>query len=89
MWLIRDEEFNYAHFNALPDVLYDLRQDPQELHNVAAESDYREVIESYRLKLLDWRMSTEDNTRVGWTYQRRPKFGMNPFRVRSPWPPYY
>ena len=87
-WMIRDQEFNYVHFNGLPDILYDLEADPCELRNVVTDSRYREVVESYRLKLLDWRMSTEDNTRIGWTYERRPKFGMNPFRFRSVWPPY-
>ena len=88
-WMIRDREFNYVRFNGLPDILYDLQKDPQELHNVADVPQYLEVVEQYRLKLLDWRMSTEDNSRIGWTYRRRPRFGMNPFRFRSPWPPYH
>ena len=88
MWMIRDREFKYVHFNALPELLYDLQEDPQEWYNLARDSEYRGVIERYRVKLLDWRMSTEDNSRIGWTYQRRPRFGLNPFRLRSPWPPY-
>ena len=88
-WMIRDREVNYVHFNGLPDVLYDLQKDPTELRNVAGDTRYQEVVERYRLKLLDWRMSMEDDSRIGWTYERRPRFGMNPFRFRSPWPPFY
>ena len=89
MWVIRDAEFNYVHFNGLPAILYDLQKDAHEWHNVAADPAYRDVVERYRLKLLEWRMSTEDNTYCGWAYERRPHFGMNPFRIRPPWPPYY
>jgi hypothetical protein len=64
---------------------------PLFLPPVSASSGATHVrgMSSNRPKLLDWRMSTEDNTRIGWTYERRPRFGMNPFRFRSPWPPFY
>lgn len=78
-WMIRDHRFKYWHFNGMPDVLFDLEKDPQELHNIAEDPDYADVIQDYLLKLIDWRMSNEDVSRVSWTYARRPGFGKNPF----------
>jgi arylsulfatase A-like enzyme len=42
------------------DELYDLRQDPWELHNAAGDPAYRDVIHAMRLRLLDWSIETED-----------------------------
>jgi len=77
--MVRDTHFKYWHFNGMPDVLFDLSEDPQELYNVAEDAEYTEVVQTYRLKLMDWRMSNEDVSRVAWTYERRPGFGKNPF----------
>lgn len=79
-WMVRDARFKYWHFNGMPDVLFDLEKDPKELHNVAEDAAYTDVIHACRLKLMDWRMSTEDVSRVAWTYARRPGFGRNPFQ---------
>jgi arylsulfatase A-like enzyme len=78
-WMVRDTHFKYWHFNGMPDVLFDLNKDPQELYNVAEDPAYAEVIQTYRLKLMDWRMANEDVSRVSWAYNRRPGFGANPF----------
>lgn len=42
------------------DELYDLENDPWELHNLANEPEYSGVISSMRLKLADWMIDTED-----------------------------
>jgi arylsulfatase A-like enzyme len=78
-WMVRDTEFNYWHFNGVPDVLFDLKKDPKELRNVAEDPAYSEVVQRYRVKLMDWRMTNEDVSRVAWTYERRPGFSRNPF----------
>ena len=90
MYQLRDRVFNFIHFNGkgLPDILYDLEKDPNEQKNVSGEANYKEVLERYRLKMLDWRMDNEDNSRIGWVQERRPRFGANVFRIRSPWPPF-
>ena len=85
MWMIRDNDLKYVFFNALPDILYDLKNDPSEFHNLADDPKWREIVEEYRKKLMIWRMSTEDNSRIGWTHQRRPRFGRNPFRFPTAW----
>jgi arylsulfatase A-like enzyme len=75
--MIRDRRIKYWHFNGLPDVLFDLEKDPGELRNRAEDPEYRDIVQQYRLKLMDWRMSTEDPSRIAWTYaltaeRRRP-----------------
>jgi len=78
-WMVRDDRFKYWHFNGMPDVLFDLEKDPCELRNVAEDARYAGVIQDLRVRLMDWRMSNEDVSRVAWTYERRPGFGRNPF----------
>jgi arylsulfatase A-like enzyme len=82
-WMIRDHEYKFWHFNGLPDVLFDLKKDPNERRNVAEEPEYKEVRQKYLEKLIDWRMSNEDVSRVAWTYERRPGFGRNPFEGKG------
>lgn len=42
------------------DELYDLENDPWELHNLAHEPKYGAVVSDMRLKLADWMIATED-----------------------------
>lgn len=42
------------------DELYDLVNDPWELHNVATNPDHRDVVADLQLKLADWSIETED-----------------------------
>ena len=44
-------------------MLFDLEADPQELNNLAGEPAMKEVIYEYLTRLIDWRQSTEDNSR--------------------------
>lgn len=62
-WMIRDRLYKYVHFNGLPDMLFDLENDPDELVNLAEQPGVREIIYKYRTALLDWRQSSEDNSR--------------------------
>ena len=79
--MVRDDRFKYWHFNGMPDVLFDLERDPGELRNVAGDPRYADAVRDLRVRLLDWRMSNEDVSRVAWTYARRPGFGRDPFPV--------
>ncbi|MDI3323860.1 alkaline phosphatase family protein [Pontibacterium granulatum] len=54
---VRDEYFKYVHFAGLPNALYDLSKDPNELNNVAADPAYQDVLLRYSQKLLSWRVS--------------------------------
>jgi len=80
-WMVRDDRFKYWRFNGMPDVLFDLERDPGELRNVAGDPRYADAVRDLRERLMDWRMSNEDVSRVAWTYARRPGFGREPFPV--------
>ncbi|GLQ06594.1 alkaline phosphatase family protein [Sneathiella chinensis] len=57
--VLRDDRFKYVHFAALPPLLFDLVNDPDECHNLAEEPDYQAVVLLYAQRLLSWRMSHE------------------------------
>jgi arylsulfatase A-like enzyme len=58
--VIRDDHYKYVHFANLPELLFDLNSDPDELTNIAQE--HPEIVAKYAKKLLSWRMKTTDRT---------------------------
>lgn len=67
--VIRDKEFKYVHFNQLPALLFDLKNDPAELTNLANDSKYLGKTLEYAQKMLNWRMRNAEKTLTGWHYQ--------------------
>lgn len=59
MLVHRDDQFKYVHFAAMPPLLFDLQNDPDETTNLAEEPDYQAVVLDYAQKLLSWRMCNE------------------------------
>ena len=60
--VIRDNNYKYVHFTALPALLFDLKNDPDELHNLAADPAYKDIIIKYTQKMLSWRMTNDERT---------------------------
>ena len=60
--VLRDAAFKYVHFAGLPPLLFDLRDDPQELRNVAAEPAYLPTRLAYAERLLTLRARHLDQT---------------------------
>ncbi len=60
--VIRDRGWKYVHFPALPPLLFDLGEDPQEFVNRAEDPACREVMLRYAQKMLTWRMEQADRT---------------------------
>ena len=58
--VIRDEHYKYVHFADLPVLLFDLVEDPEECHNIAAQSP--ELVAKYAKMLLSWRLRSTDKT---------------------------
>ncbi len=54
--VLRDKRFKYVHFPALPPLLYDLQNDPGELHDVSHDPDYQQTRLEYAERLLSLRM---------------------------------
>ncbi|MGG7519156.1 alkaline phosphatase family protein [Allorhizobium undicola] len=62
MAVIRDHDFKYVHFPALPPLLFDLAADPGELTNVAEDPAYLAIRLRYAEKLLALRAEHLDQT---------------------------
>lgn len=60
--VLRDHDFKYVHFNRLPPLLFDLRQDPGETVNRAEDPAYAAIRLRYAEKLLSLRASHLDQT---------------------------
>lgn len=83
--MIRDEHYSYCHFNGLPDMLFDLTQDLNELHNIAEHPAHRDIIHLLKTKLIDWQLETWDPLplRVDRGWPR--KLGKGPVPAQMPY----
>ena len=57
--MIRDLNYKYISRSNTLDELYDLKNDPNELHNVISDKQYINVVTEYRYKLLKWLQHTD------------------------------
>lgn len=60
--VIRDDRYKYVHFTALPPLLYDLQEDPNELENLAQDPSHASIIAEYAQRLLSHRMLHAERT---------------------------
>ena len=63
--VIRDERYKYVHFAGLPSLLFDLVEDPDELHDLSRDSNYQAVRVEMAEKLLAWRSRYLDRRLTG------------------------
>jgi arylsulfatase A-like enzyme len=63
--VIRGERYKYVHFAGLRPLLFDLRDDPDELVDRADDPDYLAVRAKYAERLLSWRARHLDRTLTG------------------------
>ena len=69
--VLRDDRWKYVHVAApsLPDLLFDLRADPHQVHDLHADPDHAPVVAELAGRVLSWRMRHADRrltvTRVG------------------------
>jgi arylsulfatase A-like enzyme len=64
--VVQDENFKYVHFAALPPLLFDLRKDPGQFVNRAADPAYAARLAEYSARMLDWRLGFADRTLTGY-----------------------
>jgi arylsulfatase A-like enzyme len=60
--VLRGARWKYVHFAALPPLLYDLAQDPEEHRNLAGDPAHASVLLQCAQEMLSWRMRHEDRT---------------------------
>jgi len=58
--IIRGERYKYVHFPALPALFFDLKKDPDEFDNLAAEPSCQGQLMEYIGRMLTWRMEHDD-----------------------------
>lgn len=58
-YMIRDGDWKYTFWVHDTPELYNLRTDPEEMHNLAADSDRRNTVSQLQRKLFDWHRPTE------------------------------
>ena len=60
--MIRDAHYKYVHFARLPPLLFDIREDPHEMNNIAASPAAKDIVLRYAQKMLTWRLVHADRT---------------------------
>ncbi len=57
-----DEHYKYVHFANLPPLLFDMQDDPFEMHNLAEQPEHTATMLRYAQKMLSWRMQHAERT---------------------------
>jgi arylsulfatase A-like enzyme len=60
--VIRDRRWKYVHFAALPPLLFDLENDPNEMDNLAGDPAHAAIVLDYAQKMLSWRLRHAERT---------------------------
>jgi choline-sulfatase len=71
-YMVRDERYKYVHYVGYPPQLFDLKADPDELHDLAEDPQYAETLATYERKLrstvdpeeIDRRAKTDQRRRI-------------------------
>ena len=74
--MIRDKRWKYIHYNLFAPQLFDLEEDPLELHDLGRDDEHRRVRAGMHKLLVDWRRRLKP--RVGMPYDNLD--GMGPKR---------
>jgi arylsulfatase A-like enzyme len=78
--VLQDAAFKYVHFAALPPLLFDLRTDPHQFHNLADDPHHAATVRDYAQRMLSWRLRHADRTL---THYRASSRGLQD-RARKP-----
>ena len=60
--VLRDDDYKYVHFAGLAPLLFNLRNDPGELNNLAHDPAHATVMLTYAQRMLSWRMRHDEQT---------------------------
>ncbi|MCU1717387.1 alkaline phosphatase family protein [Pseudomonas sp. 5P_3.1_Bac2] len=64
MTMVRSEHWKYLHYDGLRPQLFDLINDPQELHDLGADPAYASVREQHQNYLFDWHRRLKRRTTI-------------------------
>ncbi len=60
--VVQDANYKYVHFAALPPLFFDLRADPDQFRNLAADPSHAALVRDYAQRALSWRLQHADRT---------------------------
>ena len=63
--VLRDERWKYVHFATGDALLFDLREDPDQLVNCASDPNYASAVAECAQRMLSWRMRHDERTLTG------------------------
>lgn len=63
--VVRGHDHKYVHLANGDCLLFDLRDDPEQLHDLASDPDAADLLARSRAELLTWRMRHDDRTLTG------------------------
>ncbi|MFP3903557.1 MAG: sulfatase-like hydrolase/transferase, partial [Armatimonadota bacterium] len=64
--MIRSHDFKYVRRMYDTDELYDLRKDPDEVHNLIDDATMQDVVDEMSQAMLDWFLHTGDQVPIRW-----------------------
>ncbi len=59
--ILRGQRWKYVHFAALPPLLFDMQEDPSEMHNLAQDPAYQGIVLEMAQKMLSWRLLQQEH----------------------------
>ena len=62
-WMLRGARYKYIYYQGFPAQLFDLKEDPQELHDLGNEPTYGEICAQMKERLFHW-LSSERKVRT-------------------------
>jgi arylsulfatase A-like enzyme len=64
--MLRDSDYKYIHWQGYRPQLFDLKQDPDELHDLGADPAYAAVCRRMKEGLLDWHDTLKGRASESW-----------------------
>ena len=58
--MVRTRRWKYNYYPEGYEELYDLQNDPQEQHNLAADPTHKSVVDDLRQRLLNWLITADE-----------------------------
>jgi arylsulfatase A-like enzyme len=59
--ILRGQRWKYVHFAALPPLLFDLENDPDEMEDLSDDPKHRDVLLAMAQKMLSWRLRHQEH----------------------------
>ena len=62
--MVRTDRYKYCYYVGNGAELYDLKNDPDEMHNLADDPDYADVVREMKGRILDWMITCDEPEQI-------------------------